>query len=203
MRVAAPAVEDIAIKNLVLDKNVQMRASLNRSAICDYADAMEAGDVFPPIVVFHRFGQKHYVADGYHRVLAAKKLGWKKIRAEVRDGTKRDAMLYAAGANRQHGVRRTNEDKRKAVITLLKDGEWQKWADTEVARACGVSGNMVAKYREWLRPEKKPSEDFDVRKYIDRNGRERTITVSRDDKQMDEKLAGRRCPFCGQRMNAG
>ena len=195
-------IESVKIADLVLDKHIQMRASLNRSAICDYADAMEAGAVFPPIVVFYRFASKRYVADGYHRVLAAKKLGRKTITAEVRDGSRRDAMLYAAGANMDHGVRRTNEDKRKAVITLLKDQEWKKWADSEIARACGVTNSMVGKYREWMRPGK-DSGDYDVRTYIDRKGRERTITVSRDDREIDQKLSGRKCPYCGGLMNQG
>lgn len=203
MRIKDTAIETIKLAGLTLDKTIQMRASLNRTAILDYAEAMEAGVEFPPIIVYYRRGgpNKHYVADGFHRVLAAKKLDRKTILAEVRDGTKRDAILYAARANMQHGVRRTNEDKRKAVITLLKDGEWKKWTDTEIARACGVSANMVAKYREWLRPEKASTEE-EVRSYIDRRGRERTMTVARplEDPDLGAKVRLEKCPFCGALM---
>lgn len=201
MLTTKPKIEDVALKDLVLDTNIQMRASLNRSAICDYAEAMEAGVEFPPIVIFYRFGGKRYVGDGNHRVLAMRKLGRKTIRAEVRDGTRRGAILYAAGANRAHGVRRTNEDKRKAVITLLKDSEWRKWADTTIAKAYGVSDKMVAVYRDWLRPEKASSAE-EVRSYIDRAGRERTVTVSREDHGMGEKLSGKKCPYCGRAMGS-
>ena len=33
----------------------------------------------------------------------------------------------------------TNEDKRRAVMTLLADEEWGKWSDNEIARRCEVS----------------------------------------------------------------
>ena len=195
-------VVDYVISKLVLDPTVQLREGLNRQAILDYAEAMAAGDEFPAIVVFSRYGDKAYVADGFHRVRAAQKAGLKKIKAEVRDGSRRDAILYAARCNNRHGVRRSNDDKRKAVITLLKDAEWRKWADAEIARACGVSGGMVAKYREWLQPGKDATAQ-EVRTYIDRSGRERTYTVDPELREEKRKLNETRmktdyCPYCGQ-----
>jgi len=44
----------------------------------------------------------------------------------------------------------TNEDKRKAVLTLLNDAEWTAWADREIARICGVGHQMVAPIRSSL-----------------------------------------------------
>jgi hypothetical protein len=43
--------------------------------------------------------------------------------AEVRTGSRRDAVRYSVGANSVHGLRRTNEDKRREVQTLLADAE--------------------------------------------------------------------------------
>lgn len=197
--------ETIRLADLAMDKSTQMRASLNRTAIIDYAEAEADGVTLPPIVVFRRAGvKKIWVGDGWHRILARKRNGHKTILAEVRDGTRRDAMLYAAGANREHGVRRTNEDKRKAVIVLLKDSEWRKWADTEIGRACGVSPGMVAKYRDWLRPGR-PSTDEEVRTYIDRRGETRTRTVPRpmEDPDLGSKIRHEKCPYCGQLMSRG
>jgi hypothetical protein len=48
-------------------------------------------------------------------------LGLAKISADVREGSRRDAILYAVGANASHGLKRTNRDKRNAVRVLLKD----------------------------------------------------------------------------------
>jgi branched-chain amino acid transport system substrate-binding protein len=43
-----------------------------------------------------------------------------------------DAILYSVGANEMHGLRHTNEDKRRAVLTLLNDPGWSKWSDPEI-----------------------------------------------------------------------
>jgi hypothetical protein len=52
-----------------------------------------------------------------------------EIAADVRAGGRRDAILYAVGANAAHGLKRTNRGKRNAVMVLLKDPEWSDWAD--------------------------------------------------------------------------
>lgn len=64
------------------------------------------------------------------------------------DGTQRDAIPYSVSANSKHGLRRTNADKRKAVLTLLNDEEWSEWSDREIARRCEVSNRVVSNYRE-------------------------------------------------------
>ena len=40
-----------------------------------------------------------------------------------------DAPLTRAKQAHALGLRRTNEDKRKAVLTLLNDAEWAKWSN--------------------------------------------------------------------------
>ncbi len=101
------------------------------------------GAQFPPVVVFYD-GKSHCLADEFHRLGAAKSLGWDKIAADVRQGTRRDAVLFSVGANGLHRHRRMNEDKRRAVMALLADAEWGKWADREIARQCGVDHKTVA-----------------------------------------------------------
>lgn len=53
--------------------------------------------------------------------------------ADIRQGTRRDAVLFSVGANASHGLRRTNEDKRRAVTVLLSDEEWNKWPQAKIA----------------------------------------------------------------------
>ena len=48
----------------------QPRARLDDAIIQEYAEAMIAGDVFPPVAVFHD-GADYWLADGFHRVNAA------------------------------------------------------------------------------------------------------------------------------------
>lgn len=65
----------------------------------------------------------------------------------MRVGTQRDARLYSFGANGAHGLRRTNDDKRKAVAAMLEDAEWVTWSDREIARNCVVSHTFVQQQR--------------------------------------------------------
>lgn len=65
----------------------------------------------------------------------------------MRQGGLRDAILHSAGANADHGLRRTNDDKRRAVLMLLQDEVWGQWNDSKIARACAVSQPFVTKVR--------------------------------------------------------
>jgi uncharacterized ParB-like nuclease family protein len=130
------------LNNIIIDKGTQSRAAISEDTVSDYAEAMQAGDQFPPITVFHD-GVDYYLADGFHRLHAAKRLHKASIQADVKTGTLRDAILYSLGANRDHGLRRSNADKRKCVQTLLEDFEWGELSVNEMARICGVSPQLV------------------------------------------------------------
>jgi hypothetical protein len=132
------------------DPELQMRdAGVDVGIVAEYADAMEAGANFPPIVVYFD-GEVYWPADGFHRVNAATKVGRETIDAEVRDGGKRDALLHAVGVNAFHGLRRTAADKRRAIVAMLRDPEWTKWSDREIGKRCAVDGKTVAKIRAEL-----------------------------------------------------
>ena len=130
------------LNNIIIDKGTQSRAAISEDTVIDYAEAMQAGDTFPPVVVYHD-GVDYYLADGFHRLHAAKRLHKASIQADVRTGTLRDAILYSLGANHDHGLRRSNADKRKCVQTLLEDFEWGELSVNEMARICGVSPQLV------------------------------------------------------------
>lgn len=130
------------INNIIIDKGTQSRAAISEDTVTDYAEAMQAGDEFPPVITFFD-GVDYYLADGFHRLHAVKRLGKTSIQADVRTGTLRDAILYSLGANRDHGLRRSNADKRKCVQTLLDDFEWGDLSVNEMARICGVSPQLV------------------------------------------------------------
>lgn len=132
----------IALDKIKIDGGTQSRAELNDDVVADYAATIRDGGDFPPVVVFFD-GKKHWLADGFHRFHAYKAAGAVEIAADIRQGTRRDAILFSVGANASHGLRRTNDDKRRAVLTLLNDDEWGKWSDREIARRCGVSDRLV------------------------------------------------------------
>ena len=133
----------IALSSIRLDGGTQSRAALDEDAVADYA--MCLADL-PRMVVFYD-GESYWMADGFHRAHAFGSAGRKKVEVVVKQGTARDALLYSVGANRTHGLRRTQADKRRAVELLLADEEWRARSDRWIAKACGVSDHLVADLR--------------------------------------------------------
>ena len=121
----------LRLKEIRTDGGTQPRASINREAVAEYAEAMQEGAIFPPPTVFYD-GADYWLADGFHRVAAAQAAGFDDVSIELRQGSRRDAVLFSVGVNSTHGLRRTNEDKRRAVMTLLNDPEWSKFTGREV-----------------------------------------------------------------------
>ncbi len=138
--------ERVELSLIRTDGGTQPRAAIDVTLVETYAADMGRGDPFPPPVVFFD-GADYWLADGFHRVNAAAALKRDGLLCEVRQGTQRDAILYSVGANDSHGLRRTNEDKRRAVLRLLNDPEWSVWGDREIARACRVGHPLVASLR--------------------------------------------------------
>ena len=137
----------IEVAKIRRDGGTQSRAQINEATIAEYAEAMEDPEtVFPPIVVYHD-GKDYWLADGFHRLAAWKRHGRAEVPAEVRQGDRRRAVLHACAANAIHGLRRTNADKRRVVLTLIEDDEWAMWSNRKVARQCGVSEKLVRDVR--------------------------------------------------------
>lgn len=134
-----------------LDGGTQARAGLNKDTVTEYRELIsQSGGEWPfkdPIIVYYD-GDQYWLADGFHRITAARQHGRFVCEADVRQGSQRDAILHAAGANADHGLRRTPEDKRRAVLRLLEDAEWGKWSDREISRRCKVSPTFVGNLRK-------------------------------------------------------
>lgn len=154
-----PSIQSVAIAKIRMDGGTQPRAQLFEEVVTEYAEDMQQGAIFPPVIVYYD-GKEYWLADGFHRVRAREAIGSKEVTADVRLGTQRDAVLYAVGANAAHGLRRTNADKHRAVRRLLRDKEWMKWSDREIARRCGVANSFVGRIRKDLSvPEEQTSHD--------------------------------------------
>lgn len=153
-RIKAPAIgfkvgDNLPIASIRTDGGTQARAGLNPETLEEYAAAMQDNAVFPLIIVYHS-GEDYWLADGFHRVAAARLIGRTELRAEVRQGDRRAAILYAVGANDAHGLRRTNADKRRAITALLEDDEWKTWSDSAIAKQVKVDHKTVASVRAEL-----------------------------------------------------
>lgn len=153
------------IKIIRIDCGTQSRAEINQAVVDQYAEAIKDGADFPPVRVFHD-GNFYYLADGFHRYFAHLKAERAGIKAEVVNGTLRDAILYSFSANALHGLQRNIHDKRKIVTAMLEDFEWRAWSDREIARLCHVSHTFVANMRESMNVK-----DDDTRKYKTSTGK--------------------------------
>ena len=159
------------LKDIRMDGGTTSRAGLDEATVEEYAALWQDGAAFPPVTIFHD-GTVNWLGDGFHRVESAKRAGAQAIPADVQQGTRRDAVLFSVGANAIHGLRRTNADKRRAVETLLRDDEWGKWSDREIARRCAVSPDTVGR----LRKETSLSDsDSEPRTYTTKHGAEATM----------------------------
>jgi len=139
--------KSLKISEIRMDAGTQIRVRIDDATVKEYAEAYRDGAKFPPVVVFHD-GSENILADGFHRVWGAKAAGLVDVLADVRRGSRVDALKYALGANAVHGLKRTNADKRRAVELALK--EFSNLSDRAIAEMCCVSHNFVGDVRRQL-----------------------------------------------------
>ena len=91
----------LKIAELLANVPADPEAHLDPARVELYARTL---DVLPPVVVFE-IPEGLLLADGYHRVAAARRRGLETVEAEVRSGSRHDALRYAAreGAS-QRGI---------------------------------------------------------------------------------------------------
>jgi hypothetical protein len=159
----------LRLDQIRIDGGTQPRVAIDEDVVGEYADLYVEGVDLPAVTVFHD-GSTYWLADGFHRYWASKRAERETIAVDVQQGTRRDAILYSVGANASHGLRRTNEDKRKAIQTLLEDEEWCQWSDNAIAKQCGVSDKTVGNVRKILTSEIPKLKNFSPRTYKDKHG---------------------------------
>lgn len=164
---------EIEIRKIKLKTNTQSRVKIDQNVVDEYAEDLKEGAKFPPIILFKN-EKNYYIGDGWHRLYSSKKIGKKTIQADVKPGSIRDAILYSISSNTAHGLRRTNEDKRKSVTMLLEDKEWQQWSDREISRQCCVGNKLVSNIRKELTVFKTQI----INKKVKRGGKEYKINTA-------------------------
>lgn len=136
--------KDLPLEQIDIYGGTQARVATNDEAISSYADAMREGAQFPPIVAYYD-GSKYWLADGFHRFLAAQRNEFEAIAAEVYEGSRTDALRHALGANATNGIYRSNADKRNACEIALE--EWPNMSNAVIAELCKVSPDLARRCR--------------------------------------------------------
>ena len=142
----------LRLDEIRIDGGTQPRVAIDQGIVDEYAEHYSTGVDLKPVIVFHD-GATYWLADGFHRYWANRKIKSDYIFAHVHQGTQRDAIFYSVGANADHGLRRTNGDKRKAVLTMLTnplvscDEDGNHWSNNAIAQRCQVDPKTVASVR--------------------------------------------------------
>lgn len=141
--------QPIPISIIRVDGGTQPRAELDFEAIEDYSVAMGAGARFPPVTVFYD-GTDYWLADGFHRVKPVYAAGHDTIECEVHQGTIQEAQWHSFSANRTNGLRRTNDDKQRALSAALEHPNGAQLSNRQIAAHVGVDESTVRVWREKL-----------------------------------------------------
>jgi hypothetical protein len=171
------AVSERKLSELKLIEQAQPRQRMDLDVVAEYAEVIRGGRDLPPIVVFGA-----YVGDGFHRKMAYESAGKTTIPTITHQGGQREAILYSCSANAAHGLRRTNADKRRSVLKVLRDEEWGKWSSRKIAEHCGVDHHTV----ETLR-----GEFPQVERTFERAGKEQTVTLRPEPKPRQDNTVKR------------
>jgi hypothetical protein len=139
----------LAPRLIQTDLDTQIRIEINEEVVKDYAEAMEAGDIFPPLLVYFDEPNNRYIlVDGFHRFEAHRRLHPNDaISVKLELGTLDDARWASIGVNKNHGLRRTNADKRNAIVNALKHPKGAELSDRQIGKHVGVDHKTVSVVR--------------------------------------------------------
>lgn len=138
--------EEIHANNIYRSPAANARVAVNDAVVNDYAELIRSGIMFPALTVY-KVNEEYHLADGLHRLLAYEREQSPVVPCKVINGSLQDAILYSLRSNAEHGLARTNADKRKNVQTMLDDETWSKLSNREISKACGVTHTFVNSMR--------------------------------------------------------
>ena len=143
------ATQELEIELIKIDQAMQQRGGINNDTVAQYAEAMQAGDIFPLIEAVYD-GECYYLYSGFHRVKAAQKAGLKTLTANIIKGTRRDAEYLSFAANSRHGLQRPRGSLKRILKKILVDSEWSKAPLRQIAKHVGCDEKYVRMTRDEL-----------------------------------------------------
>lgn len=148
--------EPVTIEWIDADPAYQLRAAMDAEWIDEMAASLMADGSLdlPPIDLWQVVGHdRPKVGDGFHRLAAYRKAGRATIPAIVHDeASELDLFRFALLANRNHGLRLTNEDKRRKAEAALE--WWPERSSRELARETGLSHTFFDGLRKKARVDR-------------------------------------------------
>jgi len=129
----------VALNKIKVDPTVQIRRSNHEPTIRRYEESFEK---LPPVDVFDT-PEGMLLADGFHRVAAAERLGLAEVEARVHKGTRAEALEFAVISNTKNADPLT-PDERDDGIRRLKQLH-PDWPLRKLADAMSVSHETVSR----------------------------------------------------------
>lgn len=136
----------VPLDDVTRDESLQPRDGLKETHTRALVAAIEEGVDIPPVVLY-QLGDELVLADGWHRYAAHQRAGKNKIRADIYEGDREDAVAHAGAANVGDKLGLTASEKVRFLRALLKLPKYAKGSDRALARMCGTSPSTVAKYK--------------------------------------------------------
>jgi hypothetical protein len=141
-------VPDLPIASITTNAGIQVRSGLHFPSVNSYAALMRERPM-DPVVVYHEGNGTFLLADGFHRLAAAKQLGRTTINATIYSGTAREAQWFALGVNRAHGRRLSKRDVARAIRVAIE--QFPDCSSKQLAEHIGCSQSYVAAVKEQVR----------------------------------------------------
>ena len=153
---------EIPIVSITWDQGIYPREETHPEVVDRYAEALEAGAQFPPILVVKK-GQEHLILDGNHRLQAHRKVGRTTILAQILDiplEDRKTLIFLAAKANMVHGLPLRNEERRMVIQRLYRLG----MTIPEMVREFGIPERTLYRWTEPVREEKRLEREAKIRR---------------------------------------
>ncbi|MDE0634756.1 MAG: hypothetical protein OXI43_02730 [Candidatus Poribacteria bacterium] len=140
--------EEHLIIEIVIDHSINTLPKLNEDIVEEYRQAIRdygEDDWQKEWLEFPKITADKHLWSGFHTIEAVKREFGEQHRVEfeVEGKTRDEALLLATQENGKRGRRRTNEEKRIAVLRWLTHKKGKIWANAHIATQCNVSAQLV------------------------------------------------------------
>uniref|UniRef100_A0A6M3M6R8 Putative methyltransferase n=2 Tax=viral metagenome TaxID=1070528 RepID=A0A6M3M6R8_9ZZZZ len=132
------------VDEIVAKQDFMIRDSLNESLVQQYAENIEYILVCSPLEIWDT-PDGNYLADGFHRLAAARFKGMKSVNVRVSKGSVQDAYAAACLANLFHGKPLTRSEREKARKEFIKIHP--EWSNVKLATEVSCSDETIRRYR--------------------------------------------------------
>jgi|GEM_PF-3122229 len=141
-----PVFSTLPLTQIRLDGGTQPRKGIKERLVTKYTD-LKRSRKLPPVTVFFD-KQDYWLADGFHRLEADRRLGRTEIEVGIIEGSVEDAYRYACKANTAHGEPLDAGEVDDAILTYLRHPEWSAWSNYRIAAECGCSEYKIRSMRK-------------------------------------------------------